>query len=107
MCAIKRQSRDDDTASASKRERKVDEEEVEGRERKRTKRSSVLRKSDDRSHDRVQLIISTSRTKIVPTIELLDNVFETMEDSLAIKVQNRLQTSEGREVLRIDLGPLS
>jgi len=36
----------------------------------------------------------------------LDNVFETTEDSLATKVQNRLQTSEGREMLQADLGPM-
>jgi len=40
-------------------------------------------------------------------IESLDNVFETTEDSLATKVQNKLQTSEGREALRVRLGPLS
>ncbi|KYM83648.1 hypothetical protein ALC53_05877 [Atta colombica] len=76
---IKRQSRD--AASAFKRERKEKEEEEEP-------------------------ITSTPRTKIVPTIELLDNVFETTEDSLAMKVQNRLQTSEDREALRASLGPL-
>jgi len=37
----------------------------------------------------------------------LDNVFETTEDSLATKVQNRLQTLESREALRAGLGPLS
>jgi len=41
---------------------------------------------------------------IIPTIESLEDVFETMDDSLATKVQNRLQTSEGREVLQADLG---
>jgi len=52
------------------------------RERKRARRSSVPqpRKSDDRLHDRVELITSTPRSKIVPTIESLDNVFETTED---------------------------
>jgi len=64
------------------------------------------RKSNDRSHDRVQPITSTLRTKIVPTIESLNNVFETTEDSLATKVQNQLQTSEDRETLRASLGPL-
>jgi len=40
---------------------------------------------------------STPHSKIVLTIESLDNVFETTEDSLATKVQNRLQTSKGRD----------
>jgi len=68
-------------------------------------RSATPRKPD-RSHDRVQPITSTPRSKIILTIESLDNVFETTKDSLATKVQNRLQTSEGREALQVDLGPL-
>ncbi|KAG5324087.1 YMD3 protein, partial [Pseudoatta argentina] len=40
------------------------------------------------------------------SMESLENVFETTEDSLATKIQNQLQTSEGREALRADLGPL-
>ena len=36
-------------------------------------------------------------------MESLDNVFETTEDSIATKVQNRLQTSEG---VASRLGPL-
>ena len=32
--------------------------------------------------------------------------FEMTEDSLATKVQNQLQTSESREALQADLGPL-
>ncbi|EGI64136.1 hypothetical protein G5I_07443 [Acromyrmex echinatior] len=51
-------------------------------------------------------ITSTTRAKIVPTIELLKNVFETMKDALVTKIQNQLQTSEGREALRGGLGPL-
>ena len=107
--AIKRQSRDDDAASASKRERKEEEEkeEEEGEKESETfERSAISDKSDDRSHDRVQPITSTPRTMIVPTIESLDNVFETTDDSLATKVQNQLQTSEGREALQAGLGPL-
>ncbi|EGI69325.1 hypothetical protein G5I_01945 [Acromyrmex echinatior] len=52
------------------------------------------------------LITSTPRTTIVSTIESLENVFETTDDSLATKVQNRLQTSEGREALQAGLDPL-
>jgi len=104
--AIKRQSRDDDVAS--KRERKEEEEEEEEEEKvsETFERSATPHKPDDRSHDRVQLITSTPRSKIVPTIESLDNVFETTEDSLATKVQNWLQTSEDREALQANLGPL-
>ncbi|EGI66420.1 hypothetical protein G5I_05055 [Acromyrmex echinatior] len=87
------------TASAFKRERKEEEEEKEEEEREKEsetfERSAIPHKSDDRSHDRVQPIISTPRTMIVPTIESLDNVFETTDDSLATKVQNQLQTSRG------------
>jgi len=40
----------------------------------------------------------------------MQNVFETMEDSLAMKVQNQLQTLKGRETLHtqrdITFGPL-
>ncbi|KYN31624.1 hypothetical protein ALC56_14123 [Trachymyrmex septentrionalis] len=64
-------------------------------------------KRKSRDEDDVQPIISTPRTKIVPTIESLENVFEMMEDSLATKVQNQLQTSEGREALRAGLSPLN
>ena len=99
--AIKRQLRDDD--AASKRERKEEEEEEEGEKASETFERSATPRKPDRSHDRVQPITSTPRTKIVPTIESLNNIFETTEDSLATKVQNRLQTSEGREA---DLGPL-
>ena len=109
MRAIKRQSHDNNATSASKRERKEakEEEEEEGEKASETfERSATPRKPDDRSHDRVQPITSTPRSKIVPTIESWDNVFETTEDSLATKVQNQLQTSEGREALQIGLGPL-
>jgi len=86
---------------------KEEEEEEEGEKVSETfERSATPRKPDDRSHDRVQPITSTPRSKFVPTIESLDNVFETTEDSLATKIQNRLQTSEGREALQADLGPL-
>ncbi|EGI62915.1 hypothetical protein G5I_08727 [Acromyrmex echinatior] len=87
---------------ATKRELR-DEDARRRREKKRTRRSSVL---INRSHDRAQPITSTPRAKIVPTIESLENVFETTEDSLATKVQNQLQTSKGREALRNDLGLL-
>ena len=43
---------------------------------------------------------------IVATIESLENVFKTTEDSLATKVQNQLQTSKSRETLRAGLSPL-
>jgi len=40
-----------------------------------------------------------------------ENVFETTDDSLAVSIQNQLQTPEGqktlRETLREHLGPLS
>ncbi|KYN44966.1 hypothetical protein ALC56_00618 [Trachymyrmex septentrionalis] len=104
--ATKRESRDEDAASAHKRERKEEEEQEEREEASETfERSMTLHKSNDRSHDDVQPIISTPRAKIVPTIESLENVFETTEDSLATKVQNQ-QTSEDREALRAGLGPL-
>ncbi|KYN20068.1 hypothetical protein ALC57_07574 [Trachymyrmex cornetzi] len=57
----------------------------------------------DQSHEPITF---TPRAKIVPTIESLENVFETTEDSLATKVQNQLQTSEGREALRANLDQL-
>jgi len=41
---------------------------------------------------------------IEPTIESLEDVFETTDDSLATKIQNQLQTSQGREALQA--GPL-
>ncbi|KAG5324474.1 GLRA4 protein, partial [Acromyrmex heyeri] len=68
--------------------------------------STILRKFDDRSHDHVQPITSTPRTKIIQPIETFENVFEMTDDSLATKVQNRLQTSEGRKALRAGLDPL-
>ena len=86
----------------TQRERKEEEEEAS----ETFERSATPRKPDNRSHDRVQLITSTPRTKIVPTIESLNNVLETTEDSLATKVQNRSQTSKDREALQADLGPL-
>jgi len=94
---ISRQSRDNDAASKCERkEVKEEEEEEEGEKASETfERSAIPCKPDDRSHDRVQPITSTPSAKIVPTIESLDNVFETTEDSLATKVQNRLQTSKG------------
>ena len=92
-----RQSGDDDAASVLKRKRKVEEKKKE--EEKREKASETFEhsatpcKSDDRSHDHVQPISSTARTMIVPTIESLKNILEMMNDSLATKVQNQLQTS--------------
>ncbi|KYN14541.1 hypothetical protein ALC57_13238 [Trachymyrmex cornetzi] len=102
--ATKRESRDEDAASAPKRERKEEEEQKEREKASETfEPSATLHKSSDRSREP---ITSTPRAKIVPTIESLENVFETTEDSLATKVQNQLQTSEGREALRANLGPL-
>ncbi|KYN09192.1 hypothetical protein ALC57_18705 [Trachymyrmex cornetzi] len=102
--ATKRESRDEDAPSAPKRERKEEEEQKEGEKASETfEPSATLHKSNDRSREP---ITSTPRVKIVPTIESLENVFETTEDSLATKVQNQLQTSEGREALRANLGPL-
>ncbi|EGI58129.1 hypothetical protein G5I_13786 [Acromyrmex echinatior] len=67
------------------RERKEEEEEKEEEEGEKEsetfERSAIPDKSDDRSHDRVQPITSTPRTMIVPMIELLDNVFETTDNS--------------------------
>jgi len=81
-----RQSRDDDERlSPSVREKKRRR-----RERKRARHSATMRKSDDRSHDRVQPITSTPRTTIVPTIESLeeffrnDGRFASNEDSKSI-----------------------
>jgi len=51
---------------------------------------------------------TTTRT-VQPTMpELLasENVFETMDDSLVTSVRNQLQTREGLETLRDQLGPL-
>ncbi|EGI66940.1 hypothetical protein G5I_04501 [Acromyrmex echinatior] len=82
VCAIKRQSRDDNAASASKRERKKEEEEEKEEEAEKAsemfERSATPHKSDDRLHDHVQPITSTPRTMIVSTIESLDNVFGMM-----------------------------
>ena len=80
----KRESRNEDTACAYKRKRKEEEEQKEKEEASETfERSTILHKSNDRSHEDVQPIISTPPTKIVPTIESLENVFKTTEDSLA------------------------
>jgi len=79
----KRESRNEDTASVHKREKKEEEEQEEREEVSETfERSTTLHKSNDRSHDDVQPITFTPHVKIVP-IESLENVFETMEDSLA------------------------
>ncbi|KYN28330.1 hypothetical protein ALC57_02255 [Trachymyrmex cornetzi] len=79
-----------------------EEEQKEGEEASETfEPSATLHKYSDRSREP---ITSTPRAKIVPTIESLENVFETTEDSLATKVQNQLQTSECREALRANLG---
>jgi len=43
---------------------------------------------------------------ILPTIESLEDVFEMTDNSLATKVQNRLQMEEEREALQADLSPL-
>jgi len=83
------------------KERKEEKEQEEGEEVSETfERSTTLHKSNDRSHDGVQPITSTSRAKIVPTIRV--GVFETTEDSLAMKIQNQLQRKIERR-----LGPLS
>ena len=104
--ATTRESCDEHATSAHKRGRKEEEEQDEREKASETfERSTTLHKSNDRSHYDVQPIASTPRAKIVPTIESLENVFETTEDSLATKVQNQLQTSEGREALRAGLGP--
>jgi len=86
--AIKRQSRDDVASKRERKEEKEEKEEKEGEKASETfERSAIPRKLDDRSHDRVQPMTSTPHSKIVPTtqscptIESLDNVFETTEDS--------------------------
>ncbi|KYN18873.1 hypothetical protein ALC57_08803 [Trachymyrmex cornetzi] len=53
-----------------------------------------------------ETLIPIIRRYIKPGSILLENVFEMTEVSLATKVQNQLQTSEGREALRANLGPL-
>ena len=89
MRVIKRQSRDDDAASAPKCERKKEEEkkEEEGQKASETfEHFAIPRKSDDLSHHCVQPITFTPRTTIVPMIESLENVFQTTDDLLAIKI---------------------
>ncbi|KAG5323784.1 YMD3 protein, partial [Pseudoatta argentina] len=72
--------------SASKRERKEEEEqekEEEGEEANEMfVRFTILDKSNDRSHDRAQPIT-------VPTIESLENVFETTKDRFKISCKRR------------------
>ena len=54
VLATKRESRDEDTASAHKRERKEEEEQEEREKASETfERSTTLHKSNDRSHDDV------------------------------------------------------
>jgi len=99
MRAIKRQSRDDNVIFKRERKEEKEEEEVEGKKVSETfERSATPRKPDDRSHDRVQPITSTPRSKIVLTIESLDNVFETTKDSLATKVQKVANVGRSRGV---------
>jgi len=52
----------------------------------------TLQKTNNRSYDRVQLIISTPHVKIVPTIEL-ENVFEMTKDSPATKANDEFKIS--------------
>ncbi|KYN11003.1 hypothetical protein ALC57_16855, partial [Trachymyrmex cornetzi] len=101
--ATKSESRDEDEASTPKRERKEEEQKEREEASETFEPPATLHKSSDRSREP---ITSTPRAKIVPTIESLENVFETTEDSPATIVQNQLQTSEGREALRANLGPL-
>ncbi|XP_011052608.1 PREDICTED: uncharacterized protein LOC105145010 [Acromyrmex echinatior] len=83
-CALQKESR---ATTASKRERKEEEEqEKEGEEANEMfERSTTLHKSNDRSHDHVQPITFTPRAKIIPMIELLENVFGTTKNSLSTK----------------------
>ena len=84
-----RKSRDEDTTSAHKRERKEEEEEEQEEREEQARRSSVSRLCINPMIDRTVMYVpvtSISRAKIVPTIETLENIFETMEDSLAAKV---------------------
>ncbi|EGI66632.1 hypothetical protein G5I_04840 [Acromyrmex echinatior] len=82
--AIKRQSRDDNAASASKCERKEEEEEEEGEGEKASEtfeRSTTPHKFDDQSHDCVQPITS-------------------------IPYDNRINENQGQQTLQAGLGPL-
>ena len=80
-------------ASVTKHERKEEEEEEEQEEEEEKKEkdsatfelSAILRKFDNQSHDRVQLITFTLRTKIIQPIKSFENVFET-NNSLVTKV---------------------
>jgi len=101
VLATKRESRNEDATSIPERERKEEEEHKKGEEAKTFKRFTTLHKSNNRSHDSVQSIIISCQNHIDNRV-----VFETTVDSLATKVQNQLQTSEGREALRAGLGPL-
>ena len=107
MHAIKRQSRDNDAASKSERKEEEEEEEEEKGEKasETFEHFATLRKSNDRSHDRVQSITFTSHTKIIPTIESLAMFSKQWKTRFieATKIQDQLQTSEGREALQADL----
>jgi len=101
--AIKDEPRDDvKTFSVQKREEDV--------KSSKRKRSSLDRKS--KGLDASSLTPSeTTVQPIMPELLANENVFETTDDSLAVSVQNQLQTPEGqktlRETLREHLGPLS
>ncbi|EGI59628.1 hypothetical protein G5I_12220 [Acromyrmex echinatior] len=74
VCVTKRESRDENATSASKRKGKEEEEqekeEQEGEETNETfECSTTLHKSNDRSHDRAQPITSTPRAKIDDRVE--------------------------------------
>jgi len=93
------------TASASKRERKEEKEEEEGEEE-----GEKVSETFERSATLHKFVITRSCTadnlRVRSTIKSLENVFEMTDDSLATKLQNRLQTSEGREALQAGLDPL-
>ena len=108
MRAIKRQSRDNDAAFASKREKKDEEEEGEEEGEKTSEtfeRSATPRKFDNRLHNRVQPTTSTLCTMIIP-IESLENVFETMNNLLATN-DSKLVANVGRSRSVVNrLGPV-
>jgi len=98
-----------------KRYKKEEEEDATLKKRKRLKANRL---STPRTSDRSDALldeplitsIPSATTRIVqPTIReslAIENVFETTGNPLETSVRNRLQTSEGQEVLREHLGPL-
>jgi len=86
VCAIKRELRYNDAASVTKHE----EEEKNKKDSITFEPSTTLRKFDDRSHDRVQPITFTTHEVRRSYNWVIRERSETTNDSLAMKIQNRL-----------------